>query len=72
MSRAVIVTGASRGIGRAIALRFGTEGCDLALIQRGDAAERPPKGRSNSFGHGGDAARLITSCSVSFPASGLP
>ena len=39
MSRAVIVTGASRGIGRAIALRFGTEGCDLALIQRGDAAE---------------------------------
>jgi 2-dehydro-3-deoxy-D-gluconate 5-dehydrogenase len=38
VSRAVIVTGASRGIGRAIALRFGTEGCDLALIQRGDAA----------------------------------
>jgi 2-deoxy-D-gluconate 3-dehydrogenase len=39
LSRAVIVTGASRGIGRAIALRFGVEGDDLALIQRGDAAE---------------------------------
>jgi 2-deoxy-D-gluconate 3-dehydrogenase len=39
MSRAVIVTGASRGIGRAIALRFGAEGDDLALIQRGDAAD---------------------------------
>lgn len=39
MSRAVIVTGASRGIGRAIALRFGAEGDDLGLIQRGDAAE---------------------------------
>lgn len=39
MSRAVIVTGASRGIGRAIALRFGADGSELALIQRGDAAE---------------------------------
>jgi 2-dehydro-3-deoxy-D-gluconate 5-dehydrogenase len=39
VSRAVIVTGASRGIGQAIALRFGADGDDLALIQRGDAAE---------------------------------
>ena len=39
MSRAVIVTGASRGIGREIALRFGADGSELALIQRGDAAE---------------------------------
>ena len=37
--QAVIVTGASRGIGRAIALRFGADGGDLALIQRGDASE---------------------------------
>ena len=39
MSRGVIVTGASRGIGRAIALRFARAGDELALIQRGDAAE---------------------------------
>lgn len=37
--QAVIVTGASRGIGRAVALRFGADGADLALIQRGDAAK---------------------------------
>jgi 2-dehydro-3-deoxy-D-gluconate 5-dehydrogenase len=37
--RGVIVTGASRGIGRAVALRFGAEGDDLALIQRGEAAD---------------------------------
>lgn len=39
MSRGVIVTGASGGIGQAIALRFGADGAELALVQRGDAAE---------------------------------
>jgi 3-oxoacyl-[acyl-carrier protein] reductase len=30
-ARSALVTGASRGIGRSIALRFGEEGCDVAL-----------------------------------------
>jgi 3-oxoacyl-[acyl-carrier protein] reductase len=36
--RAAIVTGASRGIGRAIAIALAEEGCDVALVARG--AER--------------------------------
>lgn len=34
-----LVTGASRGIGRAIALRLARLGADVGLVQRGDAAE---------------------------------
>jgi 2-deoxy-D-gluconate 3-dehydrogenase len=35
---AAIVTGASRGIGRAVAVTFARLGADVALLQRGDAA----------------------------------
>jgi 2-dehydro-3-deoxy-D-gluconate 5-dehydrogenase len=36
---AALVTGASRGIGRAIALELARRGADLGLVQRGDAAD---------------------------------
>ncbi|GGO53474.1 3-oxoacyl-[acyl-carrier protein] reductase [Roseovarius pacificus] len=36
--RVAVVTGASRGLGRAIALRLATEGCSLALTARDSAA----------------------------------
>jgi NAD(P)-dependent dehydrogenase (short-subunit alcohol dehydrogenase family) len=37
MSKVVVVTGASAGVGRATARRFAQHGCDVALLARGDA-----------------------------------
>lgn len=37
-SRIVLITGGTRGIGRAIAQRFAREGCRLALVHRTDGA----------------------------------
>jgi 3-oxoacyl-[acyl-carrier protein] reductase len=44
------VTGASRGIGRAIALALGGEGCDVALVARGEEALRAAAGDVAALG----------------------
>lgn len=46
LGEVALVTGASRGIGRAIAVGLGTLGADVGLVQRGDAAETVAELRS--------------------------
>lgn len=44
--RTAVVSGASRGIGAAVSLRLAEHGADLALIQRGPAAETAAQARA--------------------------
>ena len=49
--RTVIVTGASRGIGRSVALRFAEEGARLALVARTESELlQTARGRAPSRG----------------------
>ncbi len=52
-----LVTGASRGIGRAIALALADEGCDVALVARG--AERLQEAAREVSGRGVRAAAIV-------------
>lgn len=54
----VLVTGASRGIGKAIALAFAREGASLVLAAR--SAERLDQVRNEIHDHGGDAISVPT------------
>lgn len=49
--RRVIVTGASRGIGRAIALGFAAAGADVSICARGAAALEVTRKELAAFGH---------------------
>jgi len=48
--KAAIVTGASRGIGRAIALALAGEGCAVALVARGEAQLREAEREAAALG----------------------
>jgi 3-oxoacyl-[acyl-carrier protein] reductase len=52
--RSVIVTGASKGIGRGIALRFGQVGCNVLVVARD--ASRGAEGRAEIVAAGGSAS----------------
>lgn len=48
--KVALVTGASRGIGRAIALGLAREGCDIALVARGEEALRAAQAECVAIG----------------------
>ncbi|HXN86119.1 MAG TPA: 3-ketoacyl-ACP reductase FabG2 [Candidatus Binataceae bacterium] len=57
MSRAILVTGASKGIGRAIALRLARDGFTIAVHYHSDSARAEQT--INSIREGGGSARII-------------
>jgi 3-oxoacyl-[acyl-carrier protein] reductase len=61
----VVITGASRGIGRAIALGFAAEGANVAICARGDEALQQT--RSDLLALGGEV--LAEVCDVGEPAA---
>ena len=48
--KAAVVTGASKGIGRSIALRLAEEGAGVAICARGEPALRADRGRAARHG----------------------
>lgn len=63
--KSVVVTGGSRGIGRAIALQFAAEGANVALCARG--AEALEKTAKDVAAHGGETYTQV--CDVSDAAA---
>jgi 3-oxoacyl-[acyl-carrier protein] reductase len=63
--RAVIVTGASRGIGRSIALAFAREGAHVAICARGEEGVRRVEGELRDLG----ATAFGAACDVADPAA---
>jgi NAD(P)-dependent dehydrogenase (short-subunit alcohol dehydrogenase family) len=58
MSEVVVVTGASEGVGRAVARRFGADGASVALLARGE--ERLEHARAEVHDAGGRALAIPT------------
>ena len=45
--KTAIITGGSRGIGKAVGREFGLEGMNVALVARGQGGNRPEIGRGD-------------------------
>jgi 2-hydroxycyclohexanecarboxyl-CoA dehydrogenase len=67
--RTVLVTGASRGIGRSIALRFAEEGARLALVARSEGDLKETERQVQSLGRPALAIPTDVTSSASAPAA---